>query len=417
MCGHPLAPFPRQSPLTLTKKMVTRARVTKTKYGRNNTRNAQALRDDYPSLYLISACVGPFGTGDTPLQHYNSVLALQHLQAYADCVIYRGNDDLLRSATDASARKTPAPAPDPPPRVASGGGGGAWRPAAPFSTGRSGNAAAAARRRRGAPVVSTADMNTSLALDMASYFLPTGRAFERFGPNGTPPAASGRQRRARQRQQEQQQEGQQESAPRPFDGGSLMAAACPLPAAKFVDLRSTLSVGPPIAADGGGSGGGGRSSANLSSSRPAASATGKDWAALVNHLGRRTPLSPRRAGGVEDDVCVAAHHIARGATLLGDRATTAAGAGGSKEGWGVGGAGAAEGGGGGGATCLDRRTWYGGGRGGGAEWTRAEAEALSRQASEALRRHHECAEWRTATDVSYSPGMNEVHSAKMEQSG
>ncbi|CAM9602107.1 unnamed protein product, partial [Scytosiphon promiscuus] len=138
----------------------------------------QALRDDYPSLYLISACVGPFGAGDTPLQHYNSVLALQHLQAYADCVVYRGNDDLLRGAAETSARNPPAEAA----ASAGHGDGRSRRPMGSFCNrwGGSGSttsagAAAPGCRRGGAPVVSTADMNASLAVDMASYFFPTSR--------------------------------------------------------------------------------------------------------------------------------------------------------------------------------------------------------------------------------------------------
>ncbi|CAM9219615.1 unnamed protein product [Hapterophycus canaliculatus] len=386
-----------------------------------------ALRDDYPSLYLISACVGPFGTGDTPLQHYNSVLALQHLQAYADCVVFRGNDDLLRGATEASVRKNATPAPNSASTVASVGrdGGRGWRPVGLFSTGRGGSsssssssfgagaaAAAASGRRRGAPGVSTADMNSSLALDMASYFFPTSRSFERSDPDARP--ASGRRHRARQprhqgqpQQQQQQRQWQQESAPRQFDGGSLMAAACPLPAAKFVDLRSTLSVGPTAANSDGGGGGSARDrSLASSSSRPSAVATKNDWAALVNHLGRRAPLYPRRAGGLEDDVCVAAHHVVRGATF-GERAT-ATGAGSTKAGVGVARAGAGGAGEGVSATNLGSRRGYGGGEVGGTEWPGAAAgteREVSGQASEGLRRHHECPEWRTATDVSFSPAL------------
>ncbi|CAN0321515.1 unnamed protein product [Discosporangium mesarthrocarpum] len=60
----------------------------------------QALRDHYPSLYLIPVCIGAFRAGDTPLQQYNSALALHHLQVFADAVIYRGNDDMLSQVRD-----------------------------------------------------------------------------------------------------------------------------------------------------------------------------------------------------------------------------------------------------------------------------------------------------------------------------
>eukprot|EP00903_Cladosiphon_okamuranus_P007103 g6902.t1 len=256
----------------------------------------QSLRDEYPSLYLFSACVGPFGAGDTPLQHYNSVLALQHLQAYADCVIYRGNDDLLRRAAEASARNN-------------------------------------ARKR--------------------------------------------------------------ETAPRPFDGGCLMAAACPLPGAKFVDLRSSLSVGPRSTA-----GGDRRTDPAAAGPGLAATAAKEDWAALATDLGRRAPLCPRKGGGLDDDACVAAHHVVRGVTLgerVGEGSWGAVGAGAAAEGSGGGGFASWEGHGGGG----------GGGRGGGVGSSSA-AGALGVGpgiASEALRRHHECPAWRTATDISCAPAL------------
>ncbi|CAN0371184.1 unnamed protein product [Ectocarpus fasciculatus] len=361
----------------------------------------QALRDEYPSLYLISACVGPFGTGDTPLQHYNSALALQHLQAYADCVIYRGNDDLLRGAAEASARinaaaSSPAAASDS--RWAAGGGprsGGraaGWRPVGLLSRhgGSGGGGGGGGASRRGGMVVSMADMNASLSLDMASYFFPTSRPFDRFEP--APPTVEGRPR-SRQQQQQQQQQQRQEMAPRPFDGGSLMAAAVPLPSAKFVDLRSTLSVGPLAS----GGGGGGQDLSSLPSS-----ATKKDWAALANDHGRKVPLCPRRAGGLDDDACVAAHHLLRGATF-GTAGTVAAAA-------------ARSGGGSAGHTLESnsrRRRNRGGGRVGGTPPAVASAAAAgagtmaaaAAEAGEALRRHHECQEWRTASDVSCAPAL------------
>jgi len=36
-------------------------------------------RDYYPSSWLLPCAVGPFSRGDTPLQSYNSLFALQYL--------------------------------------------------------------------------------------------------------------------------------------------------------------------------------------------------------------------------------------------------------------------------------------------------------------------------------------------------
>ncbi|CAM9415701.1 unnamed protein product [Pylaiella littoralis] len=366
----------------------------------------QALRDEYPSLYLFSACVGPFGTGDTPLQHYNSVLALQHLQAYADCVIYRGNDDLLRGAAETSARRDAA-APDPSRTMGGEGSGtGGWRPAGILSRRGGGGGGGGGNKRRGM-VVSTADMNASLALDMASYFFPTSRPFDRFKP--TVQAGSGHRRH-----RQQQQQHQQETAPRPFDGGCLMAAACPLPGAKFVDLRSSLSTGPATAvASHGGQG----------VSSTSSSATKNTWAVIAHDLGRRAPLSPNKGGGVDDDACVAAHHVIRGVALGAEAA--AAGGGATWRGAGAGsetGATAEMANGGGSAIFNARRRMPRCGMYAGINSPAATAEAAavvatpapaatafgaeeSAQASEVLRRHHRCPEWRTATDVSGAPAL------------
>lgn len=354
---------------------------------------SQALRDEYPSLYLISACVGPFGAGDTPLQHYNSALALHHLQVFADAVIYRGNDDLLQEAK-VSARKRASH-----PNAAggsgggggeewsgSGGGGARWQPVGLFSRGRSGSSSGRSNivggSLAGAGAVSMTDMNASLSLDMASLFFPTSSPRPRVqdgaepsldslggGPRPPRPAQVGRHRHHHHRR---------ETADlRPFDGGCLVSVACPLPGAKFVDLRSTLSVGL-----------GHRSSSSLSSrglsqSRPPKAGErrgvgvgagalagglgvggGGGWAALAGGLGKAAPLCPRRGGGGrEGDACVAAYHVVRGIGVdEGAPAVTAAAA--------------------------------------------STVDGAAREASEALRGHHECPEWRTATDASYSSGVS-----------
>ena len=53
------------------------------------------LREDYPLSYILSIAVAPFAYGETPLQHYNSLLCLHTLQNHADGVLLFQNDDVL----------------------------------------------------------------------------------------------------------------------------------------------------------------------------------------------------------------------------------------------------------------------------------------------------------------------------------
>lgn len=274
--------------------------------------------------------MGPFRNGDTPLQHYNSALALQHLQAFADAVIYRGNDDLLLGAAAAvPVIKQNVPV---------------FR----VNSVRAGTA-------------SMIDMNASFSLDMGSYFFPTSRSvhLDCFTPRGTRPPPPFRTQAIANNSNR--------VVPRAFDGGSLMAAACPLPAAKFVDLRSSISVG--------------QGSPSLSSSAEA-----EKWAALAGHLAKAAPICPRKGSVRADDVCIAAHHVVRGADSWSTR--------------GVGKPGARD----------NNRLFRGSGGkevAGSAAATVAAISAVDEAASgasDALRKHHRCPEWRTATDVSCSPG-------------
>ena len=56
------------------------------------------LRTNYALSYIISVAVAPFSHGETPLQHYNSLLCLSWLQAYSDAVLLFGNDSVLEQA-------------------------------------------------------------------------------------------------------------------------------------------------------------------------------------------------------------------------------------------------------------------------------------------------------------------------------
>ncbi|PVD37371.1 hypothetical protein C0Q70_04370 [Pomacea canaliculata] len=55
----------------------------------------EALRDKYPVNYLMSVAIGPCASGESPLQHYNSVLCLAALQRTVDGIILIQNDDIL----------------------------------------------------------------------------------------------------------------------------------------------------------------------------------------------------------------------------------------------------------------------------------------------------------------------------------
>lgn len=58
----------------------------------------ECLRDDYPLSYLLSLPVAPFSSGESPLQHYNSLLCLSWLQTYCDTVLLFQNDLVLEQA-------------------------------------------------------------------------------------------------------------------------------------------------------------------------------------------------------------------------------------------------------------------------------------------------------------------------------
>ena len=55
----------------------------------------EQLRDDYPMAYILSVLVAPFIHGETPLQHYNSLLCLSRLQDYCDSSLVFQNDSVL----------------------------------------------------------------------------------------------------------------------------------------------------------------------------------------------------------------------------------------------------------------------------------------------------------------------------------
>ncbi|XP_053322895.1 tubulin delta chain-like [Spea bombifrons] len=70
------------------------------------SRLCEEIRDAYPAGHILSVTVAPHDTGETPLQHYNSLLSLAWLQRYVDGVLLFQNDDVMRQATALSEKKT-----------------------------------------------------------------------------------------------------------------------------------------------------------------------------------------------------------------------------------------------------------------------------------------------------------------------
>ncbi|TYZ58522.1 hypothetical protein PybrP1_001011 [[Pythium] brassicae (nom. inval.)] len=158
------------------------------------SRLVELVRDAYPRSYLLTISVAPSGAcGDTPLQNYNALFTLAHLQEHADCVLYKENDELLRVAglwktlrakqQDASTQQ--------------------------HTTTDSHNGSKDATAAQ--PRVSISELNHLAAADVAGLLFPTVSSCS----NAL-------------------------SAPvvQPFAFGSLVHDLCPLPAAKFLDVRT-----------------------------------------------------------------------------------------------------------------------------------------------------------------------------------
>ncbi|KAL4217210.1 hypothetical protein ACF0H5_023662 [Mactra antiquata] len=59
------------------------------------SRLTETLRNIYPIHYLMSCVFAPHASGESPLQHYNSMLSLSTLQRNVDCIVITHNDDVL----------------------------------------------------------------------------------------------------------------------------------------------------------------------------------------------------------------------------------------------------------------------------------------------------------------------------------
>lgn len=72
------------------------------------SRITEEIRDEYAKQFILSVCLTPFGTGDTPLQHYNSLLCLSHLYPVVDGIIMASNADVSRALHSQSLKPGPS---------------------------------------------------------------------------------------------------------------------------------------------------------------------------------------------------------------------------------------------------------------------------------------------------------------------
>jgi len=72
------------------------------------SRLAEEVRAAFPKVFLLSVSIAPFGVGDTPLQHYNQLLALAHLYPTVDGLLLASNADVARAMQSATAARSGA---------------------------------------------------------------------------------------------------------------------------------------------------------------------------------------------------------------------------------------------------------------------------------------------------------------------
>ena len=122
----------------------------------------ESVRDNYPLAYILSVAVAPFRLGDTPLQHYNSLLTLSWLQSYSDGMLLLQNDVILNQAQRFILDSK-----------GGGGGGGASR----------GKRTGAVPGREGGMVqdvpVSLEDMNRNISQVLCNCLMPIWSAKQR----------------------------------------------------------------------------------------------------------------------------------------------------------------------------------------------------------------------------------------------
>ena len=126
-----------------------------------SSRLMELTRDAYPDATIISACVAPFETGDTPLQWYNTVLTLATAHEVADVIAFFDNTDLLQRTGKLRAQAASLFTHD--------DGLGGSRPGSASSSSSTG---AGANNSSGSKI-STQDVNNTVAQCLAGLMLPT----------------------------------------------------------------------------------------------------------------------------------------------------------------------------------------------------------------------------------------------------
>ncbi|TFK05552.1 cytochrome P450 2C5-like [Platysternon megacephalum] len=72
-----------------------------------SSRLCEAIRDEYSLGQILSVMVAPHQAGESPLQHYNSLLCLSWLQRHVDGVLLFQNDAVLRRTATLLGKKAP----------------------------------------------------------------------------------------------------------------------------------------------------------------------------------------------------------------------------------------------------------------------------------------------------------------------
>ncbi|KAH1178147.1 hypothetical protein KIL84_011849, partial [Mauremys mutica] len=72
-----------------------------------SSRLCEAIRDEYSLGQILSVTVAPHQGGESPLQHYNSLLCLSWLQRHVDGVLLFQNDAVLRRTAALLGKKAP----------------------------------------------------------------------------------------------------------------------------------------------------------------------------------------------------------------------------------------------------------------------------------------------------------------------
>ncbi|XP_044150372.1 tubulin delta chain-like isoform X1 [Bufo gargarizans] len=70
------------------------------------SRLCEEIREEYPAGYILSVTAAPHQTGDSPLQHYNSLLCLAWMQRFCDGVLLFQNDEVMKRAASLVEKKT-----------------------------------------------------------------------------------------------------------------------------------------------------------------------------------------------------------------------------------------------------------------------------------------------------------------------